>query len=112
MAEIDCRFFNGYKPCGKGTVCERGRCSSFASVGPRVLLVHLEALGAVVRSTSLLAAIRREFAGCQITWVTKTPALLENLGVERVLSLSTEDLLKLEVLSFDVALVIDKSLAA
>ena len=79
----------------------------------RILLVHLEALGAVMRSTALLPAIRRKFPGCHITWVTQRPAdkLLENNPlVDRVLTTSSDDLLALSALEFDVALVIDKSL--
>lgn len=115
MAEIHCRHFSGYKPCGKNEECERASCRHYESIGPRVLIVHLEALGAVLRSTSLLKAVRRRFAHAHVTWVTKAPAqaLLQNLNdVDRVLTTSAEDLLKLSALTFDVALVIDKSLAA
>lgn len=113
MSETSCRYFNGYKPCNKNPVCARGACPSYESVQTRVLVVHLEALGAVLRSTSLLKAVRRKYPKAHITWVTKAPAqaLLENLAdVDRVLGLGQEDLLALEALSFDVALVIDKSL--
>ncbi|HMN69178.1 MAG TPA: glycosyltransferase family 9 protein [Bdellovibrionales bacterium] len=115
MAEIHCRHFNGYKPCARSGVCERGACASYSSVGARVLIVHLEALGAVLRSTALLAAIHRKYPGAMVTWVTKAPGdrLLENVpGIDRVLTLSADDLLKLRALRFDVALVVDKSLAA
>jgi len=81
----------------------------------RVLLIHLEALGAVLRSTALLPAIRRKFPGCHITWVTQNPAqeLLENNPfVDRVFTTSHDDLLALSALEFDVAFVIDKSLKA
>jgi heptosyltransferase-2 len=114
MAEISCRYFNGYKPCGRGLDCS-SQCPEFSPVGERILIVHLEALGAVLRSTSLLAAVKRKYPRAQITWVTKAPAqaLLQNLrGVDRVLTLGAEDLLKLSALEFDVALVIDKSLVA
>ena len=112
MPETLCRHFNGYKPCGKNTECSRAACAHYSARGPNILLIHLEALGAVVRSTSLLKAIRRAYPGAQITWITKTPQLLENLEVERVLGLNAEDLLKLSALSFDTALVVDKSMAA
>jgi heptosyltransferase II len=115
MAEIHCRHFNGYKPCGKSLNCDRGECASFASVKERILIVHLEALGAVLRSTSLLSAIQRRYPGSLITWVTKAPAdrLLKNLNeVDRVLTVSAEDLLTLSALTFDLAFVIDKSIAA
>ncbi|MBX3022098.1 MAG: glycosyltransferase family 9 protein [Bdellovibrionales bacterium] len=80
-----------------------------------MLIVHLEALGAVLRSTSLLAAVHRQFPRAHVTWVTKAPAqhLLAGVpGIDRVLTIGAEDLLALSALSFDVALVIDKSLVA
>ncbi len=115
MSETQCRHFNGYKPCGKNSVCSRGACSHFESVQARVLIIHLEALGAVLRSTSLLPAIKRRYPKSKVTWVTKAPAqaLLAGAGgVDRVLTTSAEDLLALSALEFDVALVIDKSLKA
>ncbi|MBO9666920.1 MAG: glycosyltransferase family 9 protein [Bdellovibrio sp.] len=80
-----------------------------------MLLVHLGALGAVVRTTSLLKAIKRKYPGAMITWVTDAPAhhLLKNHpGIDRVLTTSESDLLQLGALEFEVALVIDKSLKA
>ena len=81
----------------------------------RILMIHLEALGAVLRSTALLPAIRRKFPGCHITWVTKKPAeqlLLNNPFIDRLMTTSPEDLLQLSAIEFDVALVIDKGLAS
>lgn len=115
MAEIHCRHFSGYKPCGKGAVCRRGHCASYESVDDRILIVHLEALGAVLRSTSLLKAIRRRYPKSHLTWVTKAPAhhLLANVKeIDRVLTTSSDDLLQLSALEFDIGLLIDKSLAA
>lgn len=80
-----------------------------------VLIVHLGALGAVVRSTCLLELIHSQYAHAQVTWVTDKPAdqLLRNHPlIDRVLTSSAEDLLALAALEFDVAFVIDKSLKA
>ncbi|MGE4132505.1 MAG: glycosyltransferase family 9 protein, partial [Bdellovibrionales bacterium] len=115
MAEIDCRHFNGYKPCAKNETCDRTRCSHFESVRQRVLIVHLEALGAVLRSTALIPAIKRKYPKSTITWVTKAPAdqLLMGLpDVDRVLTTDASGLLSLSALQFDVGLVVDKSLQA
>ncbi len=114
MSETSCRHFNGYKPCNKNPVCARGACGHYSGVQTRVLVIHLEALGAVLRSTSLLTAIRRKYPKSQITWVTKAPAhhLLQGLELDRVLGIGPEDLLQLEALQFDVGLVVDKSLVA
>lgn len=108
----DCRHFNGYKPCGKSTICD-ALCPHKSVPTTRVLLIHLEALGAVMRSTALLPAIRRKFTGAHITWVTQKPAdqlLQQNPLIDRVLTTDPNDLLQLEALEFDVALVIDKGL--
>ena len=77
---IHCRHFNGYKPCGKHELCDN-LCPSMDIPVARILIVHLEALGAVVRSTSLLAAIKRQYPSSHITWVTQAPAhhLLKNM---------------------------------
>jgi heptosyltransferase-2 len=114
MPMTQCRSFNGYKPCGKNDVCD-AKCPSFSVATTRVLLIHLEALGAVMRSTALLPAIRRKFQNAHITWVTQKPAdvlLKNNSMVDRVLTTTPEDLLQLSALEFDVALVIDKGLKA
>jgi heptosyltransferase-2 len=81
----------------------------------RILIIHLEALGAVLRSTALLPAIRRKFAGAHITWVTQKPAdqlLKNNPFIDRVLTTSSDDLLQLSALEFDVAFVVEKGLKA
>jgi heptosyltransferase-2 len=112
MAEIGCRHFNGYKPCGKNTNCDRSRCASYSSVQERILIVHLEAFGAVLRSTSLLAAIKRKYPRSHVTWATKSPAahlLANNELIDRVV---TDPYLALSALRFDLAFVIDKSLEA
>lgn len=107
---VECRHFNGYKPCGKSEICDP-LCPHLNVPSVRILLVHLEALGAVVRSTALLPAIRRKYPNAHVTWVTKKPAhllLAENPLVDRVLTTDAEDLLKLSSLEFDIALMVDK----
>ncbi|UYL08523.1 glycosyltransferase family 9 protein [Bdellovibrio sp. SKB1291214] len=78
-------------------------------------MVHLGALGAVVRSTSLLKAIKRKYPSSMITWVTDAPAhvLLQNHpAIDRILTTKEADLLQLSALEFDIGFVIDKSLKA
>jgi heptosyltransferase-2 len=114
MAMTDCRFFNGYKPCGKHEICD-SLCPSLQKPSSRILLVHLGALGAVARSTAILPAIRRKFPGAHVTWVTSKPAdqlLQGNRFIDRVLTTTQDDLLKLSVLEFDIAFIVDKSLEA
>jgi heptosyltransferase II len=114
MAEIHCQHFNGYKPCGLSTQCDE-LCPHRKIPQVRVLVVHLEALGAVLRATSLLPAIKRKFPSSHITWITQKPAqaFFENQNlVDRVMTCDPDGLLSLRALEFDVALCLDKSLKA
>lgn len=114
MAVPNCRHFSGYKPCALNKVCDTS-CPSMSVAKERILIVHLEALGAVMRSTALLEPIKAKYPNSHVTWVTKKPAplLLENLKtIDRILTTSSEDILALSALDFDVAFVIDKSLAS
>ena len=114
MVITECRHFSGYKPCKKNGICD-STCPSKDIPQSSVLIIHLGALGAVVRSTSLLKAIKRKHPGAMITWVTDAPAhhLLKGHPVlDRVLTTNESDLLQLSALEFDFAYVIDKSLKA
>ncbi|HWU44412.1 MAG TPA: hypothetical protein VN132_13270, partial [Bdellovibrio sp.] len=102
MAMIDCRYFSGYKPCSKNEICDSS-CAHKDVPHLSLLIIHLGALGAVVRSTSLLKAIKRKYPSSMITWVTDAPAhrlLQGHPAIDRVLTTSSEDLLQLAALEF------------
>lgn len=114
VPQVDCRYFNGYKPCGRSEECS-AQCLMKDAVTTRILLIHLGALGAVVRSTALLPAIRRRYPRAHVTWVTDRPAekLLQGHPlIDRVIASDHDGILELQALSFDIALVADKSLRA
>ena len=114
MAASDCKHFTGYKPCGKSSLCDE-LCPSYFKPQISILIIHLGALGAVVRSTSLLKAIKRKYPSSIVTWVTDAPAdrLLQNHPlIDRVMTSAEKDLLQLAAVEFDIAYVIDKSLKA
>lgn len=114
MSVIGCRHFTGYKPCPKNTTCNQ-QCAHRDIPTTSILIVHLGALGAVVRSTANLRAIKRKYPGSMITWVTDAPAhhLLKNHpAIDRVLTTNENDMLQLSALEFEIAFVVDKSLKA
>ncbi len=114
MPVPNCRYFNGYKPCSKNATCTTA-CPSFDKFEESILIIHLGALGAVVRSTSLLASLKRKHPTAKILWLTEKPAmpLLEkNPDIDRVISADHEGLLSLQSFEFSFGYVIDKSLKA
>ena len=114
MKYTQCKYFNGYKPCKKNPSCDN-QCPHLFIPQISLLLVHLGEMGAVLRSTSLLHAIKRKFPSSQITWVTSPSAapLLQNISlIDRILTTTTKDLLILKALEFEIGLCVDKSVEA
>ena len=109
----DCRFFSGYRPCGFGEDCMD--CGDFRPATPEVLLINLDAMGDVLRTTALLPAIMRQHPNARISWLTRAraaPMLRGNPLVHRVLEWGPDAFAALQVLEFDLVLNADKSLAA
>jgi heptosyltransferase II len=109
----DCRHFTGYRPCAPGGPCSG--CEDFALAIPDILLINLDAMGDVLRTTALIPAIRRAHPEARITWLTRpraAPLLRENPGIDRVLTLGVEADILLRTLHFDLVLNADKSMVA
>lgn len=106
----DCRHFNGYRPCAFQRACEG--CPHHERPEPDVLLINLDALGDVLRTTALVAALRRVHPRARLTWLTRlrAAALLErNPQIDRVLPLGEEAITELRARRFDLLLNVDKS---
>ncbi|GAB4312531.1 MAG: glycosyltransferase family 9 protein [Candidatus Sumerlaeia bacterium] len=110
---FDCRYYTGYKPCGKADVCEG--CALYTPQGRRILIIKLGALGDVLRTTPLLRALRASGKPCHITWVTNPeaePLFLGQTWVDRVMTFDPRHLLILEQERFDLLLSLDKDAEA
>lgn len=111
MYQAGCRHFNGYKPCQLNLTCNF-QCPQKDIPKVTILIVHLGAMGAVLRSTALLRMIKRKYPSSSITWVTDDstkPLLFKNPMIDRVLGVCQRDQLILSGLDFDVGYFIDKA---
>jgi len=107
----DCRYFDGYRPCRFQRACED--CPHYDRPLHRVLIVNLDALGDVIRTTALLGPLHRALPDAHVTWITDRRAvpLLDHVdGVDRVLPLADWTGPLLRTLRFDLVLGVDKSL--
>jgi ADP-heptose:LPS heptosyltransferase len=106
-----CKHFTGYKPCFPGINC-LDECHQHDPVGVSILIVNLDAMGNVLVTTSLLAAIKRKYPVSTITWITlknAAPLLHGNPLVDRVYLWEPESWLILQEMAFDVVMNVDKS---
>lgn len=68
----DCRFFRGQKPCQpnklEGQECHQ--CPHYERIAHRILIIKLDAIGDVLRTTFLLPLIHQKWPKSFIVWIT------------------------------------------
>ncbi|HAP36819.1 MAG TPA: heptosyltransferase [Bacteroidetes bacterium] len=107
----DCKRFTGYKPCFPGTACYQ-ECVDPKPVGKKILIVNLDAMGAVVQTTSMLPAIKKKYPNSHISWITLKNAyrLLDNNPyLDAVYVWEPENWLILQQMEFDIVYQTDKT---
>jgi ADP-heptose:LPS heptosyltransferase len=109
----DCRFFLGDRPCvwhkREGVLCT---CDHYEQIADRLLVVKLDAMGDVLRSTALLPPLAEAHPRAAITWITRkesVPLLQRNPYVAEILELGPEAVVHLQTRSFDRVINLDAS---
>ena len=110
---VDCRFFLGDRPCvwhkRDGALCT---CDHYERIDERILIVKLDAMGDVLRSTALLPPLKEAHPHAAITWITRkdsVPLLERNPYISEVLELGPEALVHLQTRTFDRVINLDAS---
>ena len=110
----DCRHFPGDRPCGfhkeTGVTCRD--CNNFSPRGKSVLVIKLDALGDVLRTTAVLPALHRAQDPCTVTWVTSGAAMdlfTGNSMVDEVLQADRDAVPMLMAREFDLVINPDAS---
>jgi ADP-heptose:LPS heptosyltransferase len=108
---FDCKFFLGDRPCvwhkATGVLCT---CEKYEKVQQRLLIIKLDAMGDVLRTTALLPALAEAQPGTAITWITRKEShrLLErNPYVSEIIDYGEDALTQLSVRSFDRVINLD-----
>ena len=107
----DSKRFTGYKPCFPGSTCYT-ECADPDPIGKKILIINLDAMGAVLQTTAMLPAIKRKYPRSHISWITLKNAyrLLENNPyVDAAYIWEAESWLVLQNIEFDVVYSTDKS---
>lgn len=107
--KTDCQFWQGDKPCAQNRFCDD--CEAYAKLGPRILLIKLGARGDVLRTTPLLAGLKKKYAKAHITWLTapESVELLQDIsGLDRLLAWELKSLVEIQARTFDIVICLDK----
>jgi len=115
ILKTDCRHFPGDRPCQfnktSGQMCKD--CGHYQIASPHILIIKFDAVGDVLRTTSLLHAIKEKYPNSHVTWFTKQnskPIFNNNTLVDEVMCVEQpESTAKLYVRIFDVMIHPDAS---
>jgi ADP-heptose:LPS heptosyltransferase len=110
--KYNCRYFDGSKPCKhhkkSGVFCDK--CGIFDRVKTRILIIKFAAVGDVLRTTSILPALKQKYDQSLIYWITSksaTPILNNNPHVDKVWADPEEYIPFLSTMIFDVVINLD-----
>jgi ADP-heptose:LPS heptosyltransferase len=109
MIHTDCRHYRISLPCPphKATGARCDDCRLYDPTGERILIVKLDAIGDVLRTTTCLEPLKAAFPSSHITWITRARAadvLRGNPRIDRVLTVESNYLEFILAEDFDLAI--------
>ena len=106
---FDCRFYKGYKPCDyskkEGVICET--CPYYKSYSKKILIIKLDAIGDVLRTTCILQGLKKKYSDSYIEWITRSNAielLMNNPYIDEVLAYNFDSVLRLQNTYYDIVI--------
>ena len=114
MLKIDCTYFKGDRPCNfhkaEGIKCDE--CNHYKPIKNKILIIKLDAIGDVLRTTSVLPPLRKKYPDSYITWCTKSNAMqlfTNNDFVDEVVTIEDDALFRINAEEYDVVINLDTS---
>jgi ADP-heptose:LPS heptosyltransferase len=109
MINTDCKYFPGDRPCEHHKANQEtcAACRVYQPRGKAILMIKFEALGDVLRTTSILPSLHKAYGNCFVTWITSQPArdlFVGNPMVDEVLCRTSEYLPAILSREFDVVI--------
>ncbi len=113
--KTDCRFYKGDRPCKfhKETGIHCQECPHYSPINCRILIIKLGAGGDIMRTTSILPALKERYPQCYIAWATKSEfsgLFIGNNSVDEVLDFySPEIFARVEIEEYDLVINLDNT---
>jgi heptosyltransferase-2 len=114
MLKIDCAHFKGDRPCtynkNEGIVCNN--CKHYTPISFKILIIKLDAIGDVLRTTSILKPLKKKYPGCYIEWCTRQNAdgiFKNNSLVDEVITIEDDAHFRISAEEYDLVINLDTS---
>lgn len=114
MLKIDCAYFKGDRPCtynkNEAIVCNN--CNHYKPISLKILIIKLDAVGDVLRTTSILKPLKKKYPDCYIEWCTRQNAsdlFKNNSLVDEVITIEDDAQFRIKAESYDIVINLDTS---
>ena len=111
MIRSDCIFFRGEKPCQYKRLCDK--CPHYKPFPVKILIIKGRAMGDVLRTTTLLAGLKRKYPKSHITWLVDEESvdlLLHNPLLDRIVPFQWQQILRFLEEKYQVLISLDKEI--
>lgn len=114
MLKINCAHFKGDRPCNphkeNGVKCSD--CNYYQPISFKILIIKLDAVGDVLRTTSILEPLKKKYLDCYIEWCTRYNSLelfKNNPLVDEVITIEDDAFFRLNAEEYDILINLDTS---
>ncbi|MBU4502544.1 MAG: glycosyltransferase family 9 protein [Nanoarchaeota archaeon] len=110
----ECKYFKGHIPCTyhkTHKIEDCSKCKFYKPIEKKILIIKVGALGDVIRTTTILPALRKKCPNHHIAWLIKEDSkeVLEGHQLlDEVLIYNTDTLARLQVEKYDLVINLDK----
>jgi len=114
MLKYNCKYFTGDRPCKfhKKYEIKCDSCNYYSPIGLKILIIKLDAIGDVLRTTSILPPLKQKYPDSYIIWCTKQNARAlfnGNNYVDEIITIEEDALFRLIAEEFDIVINLDSS---
>jgi ADP-heptose:LPS heptosyltransferase len=114
ILKTDCRFFKGDRPCGphKETGVKCDFCTYYQPINFKILIIKLDAVGDVLRTTSILKPLKKKYPESYIEWCTRRNSLelfKHNSIVDEVIIFEDDATFRINSEKYDIVINLDTS---
>lgn len=114
MLKSDCTYFKGDRPCSynknEGIMCNN--CKHYMPISFKILIIKLDAIGDVLRTTSILQPLKKKYPSSYIQWCTRQNAsdlFKNNSLVDEVITIEDDAPFRIKAESYDIVINLDTS---
>ena len=114
MLKTNCAYFKGDRPCdynkNEGIMCNN--CNHYIPISFKVLIIKLDAIGDVLRTTSILKPLKKKHPDCYIEWCTRQNAsdlFRNNSLVDEVITVEDDAFFRIKTEKYDQVINLDTS---